>query len=62
MTTFCLASEYDRLTPSQKDRVDHILADDGTWTIGQIANAMGNTDIFDITTERREGYVYDKLV
>lgn len=40
MTTYCLASEYDRLTPAQKNIVDVILADDGEWTREMIALAI----------------------
>lgn len=40
MTTYCLASEYDRLSPAQKDMVDRILIDDGTWTREMIAIAI----------------------
>lgn len=40
MTTYCLASEYDRLTPEQQAQVDHILADDGEWTREMIALAI----------------------
>lgn len=40
MTTYCLASEYDRLTPEQKNAVDVILADDGDWTREMIALAI----------------------
>lgn len=40
MTTYCLASEYDHLTPEQKDMVDHILIDDGTWDKEMIALAI----------------------
>lgn len=34
--TYALASEYDRLSPDQKDRVTHIIIDDGEWTQEQI--------------------------
>lgn len=37
MTTFALASEYHRLTSEQRDRVTHIIADDGEWTPAQIS-------------------------
>lgn len=40
MTTYALASEYDRLTPAQQAQVDHILADDGDWTKEMIALAI----------------------
>lgn len=40
MTTYCLASEYSRLTPEQQAQVDHILADDGEWTREMIALAI----------------------
>lgn len=40
MTTYCLLSEYDRLTPEQKSQVDHILLDDGEWTQEMIALAI----------------------
>lgn len=40
MTTYCLASEYDRLSPEQKDAVDTILADDGEWSREMIALAI----------------------
>lgn len=40
MTTYCLASEYDRLTPKQKDAVDRILIDDGEWDREMIALAI----------------------
>lgn len=40
MTTYCLLSEYDRLTPEQQSQVDHILADDGTWNREMIALAI----------------------
>lgn len=40
MTAYCLASEYDRLTPEQQAQVDHILADDGEWTREMIALAI----------------------
>lgn len=37
------------------------LPDDGEWSKAQIAEAMGmEMDTFDIETERREGYAYDK--
>lgn len=60
MTTFALASEYHHLSPAQKDRVEHIIADDGTWSLTQIASYMANfkcgTYEFDIETERKEGW------
>lgn len=37
MTTFALASEYPRLTAEQRQRVDHLIIDDGDWTEAQIA-------------------------
>jgi hypothetical protein len=40
MTTYCLASEYDRLTPEQQAQVDHIIADDGEWTREMISLAI----------------------
>lgn len=40
MTTYALASEYDRLTPEQQSAVDHIIADDGEWTREMIALAI----------------------
>lgn len=40
MTTYCLASEYDRLSPAQQAVVDCILADDGEWTHEMIAHAI----------------------
>lgn len=40
MTTYCLASEYDRLTPEQQSQVDHILTDDSEWTRDMIALAI----------------------
>jgi hypothetical protein len=40
MTTYCLASEYDRLTPKQQRQVDHILIDDGDWDKEMIALAI----------------------
>jgi hypothetical protein len=40
MTTYALASEYDRLTPAQQRLVDVILADDGEWTREMIALAI----------------------
>lgn len=40
MTTYALASEYHRLSPAQKDQVDCILADDGTWDREMIALAI----------------------
>lgn len=40
MTTYCLASEYDRLSPEQQAKVDHILADDGEWDREMIALAI----------------------
>lgn len=40
MTSYCLASEYDRLTLAQKDAVEVILADDGEWTREMIALAI----------------------
>lgn len=61
MTTFALASEYHRLTPAQRDQVDHIICDDGNWTLEQIAAYMadcnGGTCVFDTETERRDGWV-----
>jgi hypothetical protein len=39
-TVYCLASQYDRLTPEQQIAVTHILADDGTWTEEQIIHAI----------------------
>lgn len=64
MTTFALASEYPRLSSSQKDQVDHIIADDSTWTTTQIASYMadykGGTPGFDLVTERRESWAYDR--
>lgn len=60
MTTFALASEYHRLTPAQKDQVDHIICDDGEWTNDQIQFYIigHNRDVaFDIETERRDGWV-----
>lgn len=61
MTTFALASEYHRLTPAQKDRVDYIICDDGDWTLKQISAYMddwnGGTCVSDIETERRDGWV-----
>lgn len=59
MTTFCLLSEYHRLTSAQQLCVQHILIDDGEWTEAQIAEAMGRArDTFDIETEQREGWGY----
>lgn len=40
MTTYCLASEYSRLTPEQQRAVDHILLDDGEWDREMIALAI----------------------
>lgn len=40
MTTYCLLSEYDCLTPEQKSQVDHILLDDGEWDKDMIALAI----------------------
>lgn len=40
MTRYALASEYDRLSPAQKDMVDVILADDGEWIREMIALAI----------------------
>lgn len=60
MTTYCLASEYHRLTPAQQSQVDHILIDDGEWTEAQIASAMGqDSSTFDIEQEKINGYAYD---
>jgi hypothetical protein len=47
MTVYALASEYDRLTPAQRLRVDHILIDDGDWTEAMIAKAMGQQSLAD---------------
>lgn len=57
MTTFALASEYHRLTPAQKDRVEHIICDDGEWTRDQIQQYIATCFITDIETERRDGWV-----
>lgn len=40
MTTYCLASEYSRLTPEQQAQVEVILADDGEWDREMIALAI----------------------
>lgn len=40
MTTYALASEYDRLTSAQQDQVNHIIADDGEWDREMIALAI----------------------
>lgn len=40
MTTYCLVSEYSRLSPEQQRMVDHILIDDGEWTQEMIALAI----------------------
>lgn len=40
MSAYALSSEYHRLTPTQKDQVDCILADDGEWTQEIIALAI----------------------
>lgn len=40
MITYCLLSEYSRLTPEQQAQVDHILADDGEWDREMIALAI----------------------
>lgn len=38
MTTFALLSELHRLTPDEIIRVDHIIADDGDWSEGEITH------------------------
>ena len=37
---YCLASEYDRLSPEQASTVTHILIDDGDWSPEQISTAI----------------------
>lgn len=62
MTTFALLSEYPSLSPLQKEQVDHIIADDGTWTPAEILAYTQTIFAEDIETERREGYAYDNIV
>lgn len=54
--SYALASEYNRLTPAQRDSVTHIICDDGEWTESQIANYIATTFTEDIEIEKREGW------
>lgn len=62
MTSFALASEYPRLSASQKNLVTHIIADDGEWTEAEIQSYIAKNFAEDIVEERKEGWGNDHIV